>query len=90
MFVPAGTFNYWQAWVFLIVFAASTQALGVYLAMKNPALLERIADWCDRYTPYVALDPPYGLLLDVTGAAQLFGGERALIDALSLTRVPLR
>lgn len=43
-------------------------------------LLEAIADWCDRYTPYVALDPPYGLLLDVTGAAQLFGGERPLIN----------
>ena len=43
-------------------------------------LLEAIADWCDRFTPFVALDPPYGLLLDVTGAAQLFGGERTLID----------
>ena len=43
-------------------------------------LLERIADWCDRYTPFVALDLPYGLLLDVTGVAHLFGGERALIE----------
>jgi protein-S-isoprenylcysteine O-methyltransferase Ste14 len=39
--VPAGTLNYWQAWVFIIVFAASTQAIGIYLALKNPALLER-------------------------------------------------
>jgi len=44
-------------------------------------LIERIADWCDRYTPLVALDPPHGLLLDVTGVAQLFGGERALLDS---------
>ena len=42
------------------------------------ALLEAVADWCDRYTPLVGLDPPDGLLLDVTGCAHLFGGERAL------------
>jgi protein ImuB len=41
-------------------------------------LLEGIADWCDRYTPLVGLDPPDGLLLDVTGCAHLFGGEAAL------------
>ena len=41
-------------------------------------LLEAIADWCDRYTPLVGLDPPDGLLLDVTGCAHLFGGETAL------------
>src|ERR1700754_4755158 len=41
-------------------------------------LLEAIADWCDRYTPLVGLDPPDGLLLDVTGCAHLFGGEKTL------------
>ena len=30
-------------------------------------LLIAIADWCDRYTPLVGLDPPDGLLLDITG-----------------------
>jgi protein ImuB len=40
--------------------------------------LEAIADWCDRYTPLVGLDPPDGLLLDITGCAHLFGGEEAL------------
>ena len=45
-------------------------------------LLEKIAAWCDRFTPFVALDPPHSLLLDVTGAAHLFGGERAMLDAL--------
>ena len=37
-----------------------------------------IADWCDRYTPLVGLDPPDGLLLDITGCAHLFGGEAAM------------
>ncbi|WP_442895025.1 Y-family DNA polymerase [Bradyrhizobium sp. AZCC 1578] len=45
--------------------------------------LEDIADWCDRFTPLVALDPPYGLFLDITGCAHLFGGERALLQIVS-------
>ncbi|TKW74443.1 MAG: DNA polymerase Y family protein, partial [Bradyrhizobium icense] len=40
--------------------------------------LEDIADWCDRFTPLVALDLPHGLFLDITGCAHLFGGEAAL------------
>ena len=46
------------------------------------ALLEAIADWCDRYTPLVGLDPPDGLMLDITGCAHLFGGEAALAPRL--------
>jgi protein ImuB len=46
-----------------------------------------IADWCDRFTPLVALDAPHGLYLDITGCAHLFGGEaqilRLLCDALT-------
>lgn len=42
-------------------------------------LLENIADWCDRFTPLVSVDAPDGLLLDITGAAHLFGGEAAML-----------
>ncbi len=42
------------------------------------ALLEAVADWCDRYTPLIGLDPPDGLVLDISGCAHLFGGEQAL------------
>jgi len=42
------------------------------------AMLEQIADWCDRYTPLVGLDPPDGLFLDISGCAHLFGGEDEL------------
>ena len=45
----------------------------------DQALLESIADWCDRFTPLVANDPPDGLLLDITGVAHLFGGEKAML-----------
>lgn len=41
LFVPAGTFNYWQAWVFLAVFGVSTWIPSIYLLRKNPAALER-------------------------------------------------
>jgi protein ImuB len=50
--------------------------------------LNAIADWCDRFTPLVALDAPHGLFLDITGCAHLFGGEVALMQMLcdALTR----
>jgi protein ImuB len=44
----------------------------------DAALLAALADWADRYTPLVGRTPPDGLLLDLTGAAHLFGGEAAL------------
>jgi protein ImuB len=50
--------------------------------------LNAIADWCDRFTPLVALDCPHGLLLDITGCAHLFGGEAKLMQMVcnALTR----
>jgi protein ImuB len=49
----------------------------------DAALLETIADWCLRYTPLVACDPPDGLLLDISGCAHLYGGEHALVADLA-------
>ncbi|OLP60482.1 DNA repair protein [Xaviernesmea oryzae] len=49
-------------------------------AAADTALLNRLADWCDRYTPLVACDRPDALLLDITGCAHLFGGEEALLS----------
>ncbi|HEX3756011.1 MAG TPA: DUF6504 family protein [Rhizomicrobium sp.] len=46
----------------------------------DTALMTRIAEWCDRFTPLAALDAPHGLLLDITGAAHLFGGEAAMLS----------
>ena len=47
---------------------------------KDTELLEQIAEWCDRFTPFVAADPPGGLILDITGASHLFGGEAAMLE----------
>jgi protein-S-isoprenylcysteine O-methyltransferase Ste14 len=41
LFVTAGTIDYWQAWLFLAVFAISTSAITLYLAKRDPALLAR-------------------------------------------------
>lgn len=43
------------------------------------AALEKLALWAQRWGPWSALDPPDGLLVDVTGAAHLFGGEARLL-----------
>jgi protein ImuB len=69
---------------------ATARALQPALAIAehDPAadqtLLERIADWTERYTPCVGLVARDGLALDITGAAHLMGGEECLLsDCLS-------
>lgn len=43
------------------------------------ASLEKLALWAQRWGPWSAMDPPDGLLVDVTGVAHLLGGEARLI-----------
>ena len=42
--------------------------------------LRALADWCARFSPAVAMDPPDSLFLDVTGVDHLWGGEAAMMD----------
>lgn len=75
---------------------ARARVPGLIATLHDPAAdqawLDRIAGGCARYTPLVALDPPDGLILDVTGSAHLFGGEAAIaadaearLDRLGMT-----
>ncbi|WP_274534237.1 MULTISPECIES: Y-family DNA polymerase [unclassified Rhizobium] len=48
--------------------------------VADRALLTSLADWCDRYTPLVALDGENGLYLDITGCVHLHGSEKALLN----------
>ena len=41
LFVPAGTLDHWQAWVFVAVFEGCTQALGIYFLVHDRKLVER-------------------------------------------------
>jgi protein ImuB len=47
-------------------------------------LLKAIAEWCIRYTNIVAIDPPDGIIMDVTGSAHLWGGEKKYIGDIHL------
>lgn len=42
-------------------------------------LLAWVLEDFGRFTPMIALDPPHGLMMDVTGCAYLFGGEAGLM-----------
>jgi protein ImuB len=46
------------------------------------AALNALVDWCVRFSPAVAPDPPDGLFLDITGVAHLWGGEAAMLADL--------
>ncbi|MFL2933741.1 MAG: Y-family DNA polymerase [Thalassobaculaceae bacterium] len=54
--------------------------------MKDKMELTTLANWCGRYTPFVAFDESRieigerGLWLDITGCSHLFGGEEKLLD----------
>ena len=41
LFVPPWTFDWWQAWLFLVVYFGGSLALMLDLAKRDPALLER-------------------------------------------------
>jgi MFS superfamily sulfate permease-like transporter len=41
LFLPAWTLKFWQAWLFMAVFLTSVNIIGLYLAVKDPALLQR-------------------------------------------------
>jgi protein-S-isoprenylcysteine O-methyltransferase Ste14 len=41
LFLPAGTLDYWEAWVFGAVFFICSAAIGIWLMIKDPKLLER-------------------------------------------------
>ena len=52
LFLPAWTLNYWQAWVFIVVFMTSVIVIGLYLSLKDPALLERRKKFGRRRKPW--------------------------------------
>jgi protein ImuB len=69
--------------------AAKAQALvpGLIMRDANPAAdakaLDQLALWTLQcYAPAAAADPPDGLVIDVTGAAHLHGGEDAMLKGM--------
>jgi len=62
---------------------ARTLCPELKVAPADPAgdrdFLEKLAIWSQRWGPWSALDPPDGVLVDITAAAHLFGGEERLL-----------
>jgi protein ImuB len=46
-------------------------------------LLHRLAEWCIRFSPHVAVDASDGLVLDVTGCAYLWGGDHPYLITMT-------
>jgi protein ImuB len=49
---------------------------------QDLAALRALAQWATRFTPRVAVDPPDGLILDITGCQRVFGGEKRILRLL--------
>ena len=41
LFAPAGTLDYWQGWVYGVLFAATSSGIGIYFFRNNPQALAR-------------------------------------------------
>lgn len=65
--LPAGTLNYWQAWAFIVVFMVSVSVIGLYLSLKDPALLERRK----RIGPAAEQSPVQKIIISVAILADL-------------------
>ncbi len=63
---------------------ARTLCPTLKVAPSDPAgdldFLEKLSIWAQRWGPWSALDPPDGVLVDITAAAHLFGGEARLLE----------
>jgi protein ImuB len=46
---------------------------------RTEKLLHAFAEWCIRFTPVSSIDPPDGVMLDISGCAHLWGGEAAYL-----------
>ena len=54
-----------------------------YRPQHELGALKALARWALRFSPIVAVDPPDGLFIDVSGCQRLFGGERRLFGLIA-------
>jgi len=63
LFLPAGTLNYWQAWLYMGLLFIPVAIVGVVLVIKDPELLERRMRTREREAPQRRVIASSGLLL---------------------------
>lgn len=51
LFLPAGTINYWEGWVYILVLFTPVLFVGSYLLRTDPALIERRMRTRERQAP---------------------------------------
>ena len=62
LFIPAGTFDYWQAWTFLAVYFAASLAITLDLMKRDPALLARRMSG----GPFAEKEPAQKIIMSLT------------------------
>ena len=50
-----------------------------HLPHLESQLLQRLAEWCIRFTPIAGVDPLGGILLDASGCTHLWGGDAVYV-----------
>jgi protein-S-isoprenylcysteine O-methyltransferase Ste14 len=64
LFGTAGTFDYWQAWVFLACYGMASLVLTLYMLRNDPALLKRRM----RGGPFAEKEPAQKLIMLIASA----------------------
>ncbi|MGQ8335250.1 Y-family DNA polymerase [Sunxiuqinia sp. A32] len=54
-----------------------------YDSDADEKLLNKLAEWCFRFSPTIAIDLPDGLILDISGCPHLWGGEQVYLETLT-------
>jgi protein-S-isoprenylcysteine O-methyltransferase Ste14 len=67
LFIPAGTLDYWQAWIFLAIYFAASLAIILYLLKRDPKLLERRM----RGGPSAERDPRQRIIMSIASVGFL-------------------
>lgn len=61
----------------------ATALADLYLKQFNPdadrLALEKLATWCEPFSPVIAIEEPDCLFMDMTGLVPIFGSEQALV-----------
>ena len=85
LFLPGWSFNYWQAWVFLLVFTVSVVLITLYFLKRDPSLIQSRV----KAGPAAEREKSQKIIQAVAGLFFILPFIAASIDhRLGLSRVP--
>lgn len=61
-----------------------TLITGTADVQGDNAALERLADWCIRFSPWIATDGPDGLVMEASGVPHLYGGDVQMLEKIKI------